>query len=105
MSSTRTSTIDGNEAAASVAYRLNDLAAIYPITPSSPMGEFCDEWSAEGKTNIWGTVPEVIEMHGSIMHLRCEADASHPQIQIAGAQPKTKCCSVCRPGWSLRLRR
>ncbi len=54
--------IDGNEAAASVAHRINDVCAIYPITPSSNMGEFADEWSARGKTNIWGTVPDVVEM-------------------------------------------
>src|SRR5574343_349335 len=55
-------TIDGNEAAAYVAYRVNEECAIYPITPSSNMGEFADEWSAKGKKNIWGTVPSVIEM-------------------------------------------
>ena len=55
-------TLDANEAAASVAHRLSEVIAIYPITPSSPMGEFSDEWSAKGKTNIWGTVPSVTEM-------------------------------------------
>jgi pyruvate-ferredoxin/flavodoxin oxidoreductase len=55
-------TIDGNEATASVAYRLSEVVAIYPITPSSPMGEHSDAWSAEGKKNIWGTVPSVTEM-------------------------------------------
>src|SRR3989344_180622 len=55
-------TIDGNEAAAYVALRVNEVAAIYPITPSSPMGELLDEWTAAGKTNIWGTVPLVQEM-------------------------------------------
>ncbi|MEK6755017.1 MAG: pyruvate:ferredoxin (flavodoxin) oxidoreductase [Bacteroidota bacterium] len=55
-------TIDGNEAAAYVAHKTNEVIAIYPITPSSPMGEWSDEWSAQGKTNIWGTVPFVIEM-------------------------------------------
>ncbi len=54
--------VDGNEAAASVAYRLNEVVAIYPITPSSPMGEWADQWMAEGAKNIWGTVPDVIEM-------------------------------------------
>jgi len=54
--------LDGNEAAASVAYRLNEVISIYPITPSSPMGEWSDQWRAEGKKNIWGTVPDVIEM-------------------------------------------
>jgi pyruvate-ferredoxin/flavodoxin oxidoreductase len=55
-------TIDGNEAAAYVAYQLNEVIAIYPITPSSPMGEWADQWSAEGKPNLWGSIPRVIEM-------------------------------------------
>src|SRR5690242_9080255 len=55
-------TIDGNEAAAFVAHKTNEVIAIYPITPSSPMGEWSDQWSSEGKTNIWGTVPSVVEM-------------------------------------------
>ena len=55
-------TIDGNEAAASVAYRVNEVCAIYPITPSSTMGELADQWAAEGRTNVWGTVPLVLEM-------------------------------------------
>ncbi len=54
--------VDGNEAAASVAYRLNELCSIYPITPSSTMAELADEWSAHAKPNIWGQVPTVIEM-------------------------------------------
>jgi pyruvate-ferredoxin/flavodoxin oxidoreductase len=55
-------TIDGNEAAAYVAHKINEVIAIYPITPSSPMGEWSDQWSSEGKPNIWGTVPTVMEM-------------------------------------------
>ena len=55
-------TIDGNEATASVAHRINEVIAIYPITPSSSMGELADEWSAKHHKNIWGTVPLVIEM-------------------------------------------
>ncbi|GAB4246216.1 pyruvate:ferredoxin (flavodoxin) oxidoreductase [Deferrisoma sp.] len=62
MSQRRRLTIEGNEATASVAHRLSEVIAIYPITPSSPMGEFADEWSAVGKKNIWGTVPHVVEM-------------------------------------------
>src|SRR5512133_2315036 len=54
--------IDGNEAAAQVAYRVNEVIAIYPITPSSSMGELSDEWSANQVKNIWGTVPLVMEM-------------------------------------------
>ena len=70
-------TLDANEAVASVAYRLNEFFAIYPITPSSPMAEFADEWSAGGKKNLWGAVPSVVEMqseggaagalHGALM--------------------------------------
>jgi pyruvate-ferredoxin/flavodoxin oxidoreductase len=55
-------TIDGNEAAAYVAYRLNEVMAIYPITPSSPIAEWCDQWASEGKRNLWGTIPSMIEM-------------------------------------------
>ncbi len=53
---------DGNEATADVAFRLNELCSIYPITPSSPMAEFTDEWAAHDRTNIWGQIPTVIEM-------------------------------------------
>jgi len=55
-------TMDANEAVASVAYRLNEVIAIYPITPSSAMGEWADQWASEGVPNIWGTVPRVVEM-------------------------------------------
>ena len=55
-------TLDGNEAAAYVAHKTNEVIAIYPITPSSNMGEWSDQWSAEGKPNIWGSIPSVIEM-------------------------------------------
>ncbi len=58
---TRT-TLDGNEAAVSVAYRLNEVCCIYPITPSSPMAELADVWSSAGRPNVWGTVPTVVEM-------------------------------------------
>ncbi len=53
---------DGNEAVADVAYRLNEVIAIYPITPASPMGEWSDEWQQTGRKNIWGAIPKVIEM-------------------------------------------
>ncbi|MCX2982608.1 pyruvate:ferredoxin (flavodoxin) oxidoreductase [Halieaceae bacterium IMCC14734] len=58
----RTVTIDGNEAAATMAHLLNEVILIYPITPASPMGELADDWSAAGVSNLWGAVPEVIEM-------------------------------------------
>ncbi|MCL2783534.1 MAG: hypothetical protein FWD80_06145, partial [Propionibacteriaceae bacterium] len=53
---------DGNEATADVAFRLNELCSIYPITPSSPMAEFADEWAAHDRVNIWGEVPTIVEM-------------------------------------------
>jgi pyruvate-ferredoxin/flavodoxin oxidoreductase len=55
-------TVEGNDAAVNVAYRLSEFAAIYPITPSTPMGEAADAWSASGRANLWGSVPTVIEM-------------------------------------------
>ena len=55
-------TVDGNEAAASVAFRCNESIAIYPITPSSAMVELCDDWASQGRTNIWGTIPQIAEM-------------------------------------------
>jgi len=57
-----TNTIEGNEAAAHVAYAMSEVAAIYPITPSSSMGEYCDEWAAHGRKNIFGQVLRVVEM-------------------------------------------
>jgi pyruvate-ferredoxin/flavodoxin oxidoreductase len=54
--------VDGNEAAARVAHRLSEVIAIYPITPASPMGELADSWSAAGRPNLWGQVPEVVEL-------------------------------------------
>src|ERR671928_2177457 len=62
MAQRRMVTMDGNEAVASVAHRTNEVIAIYPITPSSNMGEWADEWSAKGNKNVWGTVPSVVEM-------------------------------------------
>src|SRR5208337_4310735 len=55
-------TIDGNEAAAYVAFHLNEVMAIYPITPSSPIAEWCDQWASEGKKNLWNTQPAIVEM-------------------------------------------
>jgi len=62
MADQQITTIDGNEAAVHVAYRVNEVCAIYPITPSSTMAELADQWSSEGRENIWGNVPEVVEM-------------------------------------------
>ncbi|HQF38739.1 MAG TPA: pyruvate:ferredoxin (flavodoxin) oxidoreductase [Opitutaceae bacterium] len=80
--------MDANEAAASVAYRLNEVFAIYPITPSSPMGEFCDEWAAKQKTNLWGQVPEVMEMQSEAG----AAGAVHGSLQ-AGSLSSSFTCS------------
>lgn len=54
--------VDGNEAAARVAYQLSEVCAIYPITPSSTMAELADAWAAQGQTNLWGNIPTVVEM-------------------------------------------
>ena len=54
--------VDGNEAAARVAHACSEIIAIYPITPASTMGEHADAWSAAGRRNLWGSVPEVVEM-------------------------------------------
>ncbi len=70
-------TIDGNEAAAYVAYRVNEVCAIYPITPSSTMAELADQWASEGKTNIWGGIPDVVEMQ----HEGGAAGAVHGSLQ------------------------
>ena len=59
---TNIATIDGNEAVAYVAYRINEVCGIYPITPASPMAEHADEWSVKGVENLWGNIPDVIEM-------------------------------------------
>ncbi|GAB4265435.1 MAG: pyruvate:ferredoxin (flavodoxin) oxidoreductase [Methylomicrobium sp.] len=62
MSEIQKVSVDGNEAVAYVAYRVNEVCAIYPITPSSAMAEWADQWAAEGKTNIWGNIPLIAEM-------------------------------------------
>ena len=76
--------MDGNEAVASVAHRMSEVIAIYPITPSSSMGELADEWSAHGRRNLWGSVPEVIEMQSE----GGAAGAVHGSLQ-AGALTTT----------------
>src|SRR3954449_1754998 len=77
-------TIDGNEAAASVAHRMSEVIAIFPITPSSNMGELADEWSSQGKKNLWGNVPDVVEMQSEAG----AAGAVHGALQ-AGALTTT----------------
>jgi pyruvate-ferredoxin/flavodoxin oxidoreductase len=77
-------TLDGNEAAVRTAFRLNEVAAIYPITPSSAMGELADEWAAKGQTNIWDKVPSIVEMQSEAG----AAGACHGALQ-AGALATT----------------
>lgn len=77
-------TMDGNEAAASVAYLCSEVIGIYPITPASPMGEFCDQWAARGNRNLWGAVPELVEMQSEAG----AAGALHGALQ-AGALATT----------------
>jgi pyruvate-ferredoxin/flavodoxin oxidoreductase len=80
--------MDGNEAAAYIAYKTNEVCAIYPITPSSTMGEFCDEWSAAGDLNIYGSVPKIMEMQSEAG----AAGAVHGSLQ-GGALSSTFTCS------------
>jgi pyruvate-ferredoxin/flavodoxin oxidoreductase len=71
-------TIDGNEAAARIAYKVNEVIAIYPITPASPMGEWADAWAADGQLNLWGTTPQVVEMQSE----GGAAGAIHGSLQV-----------------------
>src|SRR5215813_3453185 len=84
MASRKRITIDGNEAAASVAFRVTETIAIYPITPSSTMAELCDEWASRGKQNLWGAIPEMAEMQSEAG----AAGAVHGALQ-AGALSTT----------------
>jgi pyruvate-ferredoxin/flavodoxin oxidoreductase len=88
MTEQKTVILDGNEAAASVAYRLAQVITIYPITPSSTMAEWADQWKEEGKKNIWGTIPVVAEMQSE----GGAAGAMHGALQ-AGATSTTFTCS------------
>ena len=99
---------DGNEAAAMIAHLCNEVMAIYPITPSSTMGELADDWASKGKKNLFGTIPQVVEMqseagaagavHGSLQAgaLTCTFTASQGLLlmipnmfKIAGEQTPT----------------
>ncbi len=84
MSEVKMKMMDGNEAAASVAHRMNEVCVIYPITPSSPMGEWADAWSAAKQKNLWGVIPEVQEMQSEAG----AAGACHGSVQ-AGALTTT----------------
>ena len=97
----QTVTIDGNEAAAYVAYNTNEVIAIYPITPSSPMGEWADAWASQGRPNLWGSVPAVVELqseggaagtvHGSLRLHRLQAVG-------AGREAVDRAPAPLRPG-------
>ena len=85
-------TVDGNEATANIAHLCNEVMAIYPITPSSGLGELPDAWAAAGRKNIFGTVPNVVEMQSEAG----AAGAVHGSLQ-AGAlrrpsRPRRVCC-------------
>src|SRR5450759_2326233 len=80
-------TVDGNEAAARVAHRLSEVIAIYPITPSTTMGELADAWSAAGQPNLWGTVPEVMEMQSEGGAAGAAPDAPQPVQVRRRAEP------------------
>ncbi len=84
MAARKTITIDGNEAAASIAFRASETIAIYPITPSSTMAELCDEWASKGQTNLWGVAPVIAEMQSEAG----AAGAVHGALQ-AGALTTT----------------
>ncbi|MCX5968430.1 MAG: pyruvate:ferredoxin (flavodoxin) oxidoreductase [Cyanobacteria bacterium] len=71
-------TMDGNEAVARVAYRLNEVIALYPITPATPMGEWADAWGAQGRPNLWGTVPAVVQLQSE----GGAAGAVHGALQV-----------------------
>ena len=89
--------LDGNEAVARVAYQLSEVIALYPITPATPMGEWCDQWAAAGARNLWGTVPAVIEMQSE----GGAAGAIHGALQT-GALATTNQHAAVRSGqWLL----
>jgi pyruvate-ferredoxin/flavodoxin oxidoreductase len=90
--------IDGNEAAAYVAYRLNEVCAIYPITPSSNMAELADEWSAAGVKNLWGQIPEVIEMQsegGAAGTVHGALQTGSLTTTFTASQGLCSCCPIC----------
>ena len=87
MASRRRMTVDGNEAAASVAYRASEAIAIYPITPSSPMAEVCDEWASRKRPNLWNAIPEMAEMQseaGAAGAVHGALQAEVPMIVMSG---------------------
>ena len=92
-------TLDGNEAVAYTAYRINEVCAIYPITPSSTMAELADQWASEGRPNIWGNIPLVAEMQSE----GGAAGAAHGALQT-GALTTTFTASQPLQGFHRDLR-
>jgi hypothetical protein len=99
-------TVDGSEAVTLVAHRLSEVIAIYPITPSSAMGELSDEWSKQGRRNLWGNIPEVVEMlseagaagvgaasrrPGDDLHRVARTPLDDPQHVLIPDAPHVKC--------------
>ena len=85
--------MDGNEAAAHIAYAFTEVAAIYPITPSSPMAEKTDAWSAKGKKNIFGQTVSLIEMQSCLLYTsiwRCDISKNNIHVKIIVFQLKDK---------------
>ena len=88
---TTTLTIDGNEAVARIAYLGNEVIAIYPITPASSMGEWADEWAAQGRPNLWGAVPKIIEMQSEGGAPAVSAPCSAPARWRPASLPARAC--------------
>jgi pyruvate-ferredoxin/flavodoxin oxidoreductase len=102
--------IDGNEAAARVAYAVSEVISIFPITPASPMAEHCDDWSAAGKPNIWGKVPDVVEMqseggaagamHGALQKgaLSTTSGTTPQRLGVPAAAQSSQCSAIGEAG-------
>jgi hypothetical protein len=90
MSSRNCITVDGNEAAASVAFRVSEVIAIFPITPSSPMAEVCDEWASRGKTNLWGVIPDEMQQQMVEKRIRFFTIDAYALAKQAGMGGRTK---------------
>src|SRR5438874_1915284 len=84
-------TVDGNEAAASVAHRTNEVIALYPITPPSTMGDLADEWASKARTNIWGAVPSITVVPAALIaaHRRRALTPDAPVLRGTAQNPDT----------------
>ena len=104
----KTMTIDGNTAAAHVAYAFSDVAAIYPITPSSPMAEVADEWAANGRTNLFGQKVRIAEMQSEAgaagaVHGSLKAGALTTTFTASCTRSPASCCPACSTYPPVRL--